>query len=64
MLNIKIFRGWDRTHENRLGPIDMPARISYNFIPITATAGADYIATDGVINFSAGLNMLNRSKVS
>ena len=57
MLNIKIYRGWDRTHENRVGPIDMPARVSYKFVAITATAGADYIATDGNISFSAGYKL-------
>ena len=47
-------RGLESRGGDQIGPISSAAMISYKFVPISATPGTDYIASDGIINFTPG----------
>ena len=47
-------RGLESRGVDQIGPISSVAIISYKFVPISATPGTDYIASDGIINFTPG----------
>ena len=49
-----MIRGLESRGGDQIGPISSMAIISYKFIPISATPGTDYTASDGIINFSPG----------
>ena len=51
-------RGLEGRGGDQIGPISSAAIISYKFVPISATPGTDYIASDGIINFTPGKWMI------
>lgn len=53
-LRLTVSRGLDTDGATYIGPINQPASVSYYFLSDSATAGLDFTAENGTIDFTAG----------